>query len=190
MSPTIMRRLTLTLAILLSAAAILPAQQAPEQSRFQALDRAIEKQPPEQRIAYNALLAAFATFREARAHHEICVSDKPCAETPGRAASHLNSEFLAMAEGPSAPTFTAADLAVADAELNTVYDQELAALPPDCAAARNCLSQGEFREIQRDWIRYRDSWVTFALLRFPASTSESWLTLLTRQRTTQLKSLP
>jgi uncharacterized protein YecT (DUF1311 family) len=181
-----MRRLPLLIVFVLALS--VSAQQPSDAARFKALDKTIEAAPPEQRIAYNALLVAFTTFRDARAGQELCRAVIVCEQ---QEKSRLNAEFLTRAEvQPTAlRASTREDLETEDAALNNAYEQMLALLPEGCGG-RGCLSQGMFRDIQRDWIRYRDSWVTFATLRWPQVTPESWQTLLTRDRTTQISQLP
>ncbi len=180
-----MRRLLVPLLFLL----IIPAhaQPAADPARFKVLDKTMESAPPQQRLAWNALLVAYTTFRDAGAAHQPCLP--PSADCLPRRKEALNAVFLSMAEGrfdPGPPSFTSDDLQNADAALNVAYEKALAALPENCPATA-CLSQAAFRDIQRDWIRYRDSWVTFAALRWPQVTAASWLTLLTRQRTAEIE---
>jgi hypothetical protein len=190
-----MRRLSflLVFALALSTRSLLSAQQSPDAARFKTLDRTIEGAPPEQRVAYNALFVAFSTFRDARLR-EICSGDHGCRETLQAEKSHVNADFLLMAEGhpPGGfPSLTADDLAAADASLNEAFEKVFASLAATCSGRDSgCLSQDTFREIQRDWIRYRDAWITFAGLRWPQVTPESWLTLLTRERTAQINQIP
>jgi uncharacterized protein YecT (DUF1311 family) len=178
-----MRRFFLPLVLLIATPSV-PQQPtaADDQARFKAMDKTMESAPPQQRLAWNALLVAFTTFRDAHLR-----------ESHQSERSKLDADFLLLAEGhPPAgfPSFTADDLATADATLNESYERVLANLPPDCSGhASGCLSQATFRDIQRDWIRYRDAWLTFATLRWPQVTSEAWLTLLTTQRTTQINGL-
>jgi uncharacterized protein YecT (DUF1311 family) len=190
-----MRRspLLLVFALALSTPTLLGAQQSPDAVRFKALDKTIEGAPPEQRVAYNALLVAFTTYRDARLR-EICSGYHGCRETLQTEKSNVNAGFLPMAEGhprEGFPSFTTDELTVADASLNEAFEKVLAGLAVTCSGRDSgCLSQATFRDVQRDWIRYRDAWVTFAGLRWPQVTPESWLTLLTRERTAQINQLP
>jgi len=54
-----------------------------------------------------------------------------------------------------------------------------------CAKNPGSLQTGE-----RAWIRYRDSWLSFAQVRWPQISADSWLTFLTRERTEHVNSVP
>ena len=184
-----MRPAALILAFTLLAAN-LPAQQgdsAADHAAFVALDKTMEASPPDQRLAYNALVVAFITFRDAHLRHETCRDLADCAQLRATERTQSNHDFIRMAHGFSPdppPVFTADDLAAEDGTLNDFFDilsGRLGSCPePDC------LSKSAFQEIERDWIRYRDAFVTFGSLRFPAIKSETWRTYLTRQRIDQI----
>jgi uncharacterized protein YecT (DUF1311 family) len=179
-----MHRRLLPLLLLVTAPA-LPQQPVTSQARFKALDKTMETAEPRQRLAWNAVLVAYSAFRDASASHQPCPpAVRDCVRQQKDA---FDAYFLSLAEGrfePGPPSFTAADLQAADAAMNAAYEQLLGALPEVCKGI--CLTQDTFRDIQRDWIRYRDSWLTYAALRWPQVTPESWLTLFSRARTVEI----
>ena len=42
------------------------------------------------------------------------------------------------------------------------------------------------RDAERAWLKYRDSWIAFAKLRYPSVPADAWLVLLTNDRTSIL----
>jgi uncharacterized protein YecT (DUF1311 family) len=171
------------------------AQQPTEQQRFAALARLNESAPPEQRIAWNALIVAFTSFREDHVATEACASTEHCAEARIAEQNRVNQAFLAFAEDTPIPQHISAPISEqmivkSDADLNTAYEQTLAALPETCPAGlRGCLSQTAFRNTQREWIRYRDAWLTYGKLRWPEALPSIWLSALIQQRTGQIAAL-
>jgi uncharacterized protein YecT (DUF1311 family) len=135
-------------------------------------------------------------FLNAHMTNETCRGGTTCGTEREVEQAKVTYAFLILAEGSASrpvPAFTSADLTQADAALNAAYTATLAALPQACPPGDDiiggCTTQSIFRDTQRDWIRFRDSWVTFAGLRWPQVSAESWLTLLTRQRTVQIESV-
>jgi len=179
-----MRRVIPITVIFLLLSTLSVRAQTPEDHDLKALTKSMESVPPAQRLAFNALLVAFETFRDAHLRHEICVATEDCAEHRATEGARLMHEFVAMARDPSIPT-TGQDLTTADETLNNYFQKVSATLPETCAGS-DCLSKGTFRDVQRDWIRYRDAWVTFAAARSPAVPADEWRAYLTQQRSAQL----
>ena len=160
-----------------------------EQARFDALSKDMEAARPELQVAFNAVTATFAAFRDAHAATEVCRSGPRCAWEQRFEPATMNFRFLLIAERRMTPaTATTDGLTAADAALNIVYQKRWKTLPVTCRPSNaNCVPQSSLLDTQRDWIRYRDAWLTYATLRWPRVTSESWLTYLTRQRTEQIQ---
>ena len=167
-----------------------------EKTRFATLSKSIDNAAPAQRVAFNALMVGFTDFRDAQIDTEarICTLGAGCGEKTEAEKARINQDFLQIAGGhPAAgvPHFSADDFAQADSALNAEYQKVFASLPDTCTAPKHgCISQAAFRDTQRLWIRFRDAWVTFALLRWPDVTSDSWMTYLTQQRTRQIETVP
>lgn len=174
----------------------LTQQQLEEQLRFTALAKANDSAPPEQRLAYNALIVAFTAFREDHVATEARCKSDMCADNRIDEQIKVNEAFLDLAEhGPGSAVRVSAPVSEqmvikTDAELNAAYEQVLAGLPESCPfAAKTCVSQSAFRNTQREWIRYRDAWQTYGRLRWPSAASAIWLVALTQQRTGQIAAL-
>jgi uncharacterized protein YecT (DUF1311 family) len=106
----------------------------------------------------------------------------------------VDQDFIVMIaprEPSQLPQFSNEDLVKADAALNETYQTTLDSLSPACQPGQDsCLSQGVFRDVQRDWIRYRDAWMAYAALRWPNIAGVRWQTLLTRARIEQIEAMP
>lgn len=81
------------------------------------------------------------------------------------------------------------DFAKADKELNDVYSNLMKSDKindnfDECGATKDTI-----KDTQRAWLKYRDSWVKFAALRYPNISENIWKTWLTKQRIEQLKEI-
>jgi uncharacterized protein YecT (DUF1311 family) len=85
-------------------------------------------------------------------------------------------------EMPSGPV----SLQVADKQLNLVYAKTIAASKKPQEHPDEVVQASEIQTTERSWLKYRDSWVSFAKLRYPSTTADLWLAWLTSQRTKQL----
>jgi uncharacterized protein YecT (DUF1311 family) len=162
-----------------------------EKAQFEALSKMLDSRSAEERITFNVLLVSFTSFRDISLKTPPCGTGATCALFDEDAKARLNYEFLQLAS-QRIKLPDGADFSLADADLNASYDKAFASLPPSCdkpgpASSSPCVSQVQFRDAQRVWIRYRDAWLTFVNVRWPNENPEAWLTYLTRQRTQQLK---
>ena len=183
-----MRRVRIFVSALLLLCSPTLRAQSTDDRDLAGLTKSMESAPADQRLAFNALLVAFTTFRDAHLRHETCHTAESCIERRASERTRYDHDFLLMAHGFSpgpAPTFTSDDLVAADGTLNSYFEKVSAILPATCSGS-DCLSQSSFREVQRDWIRYRDALVTFGMLRWPQISAETWRTYLTQQRSGQL----
>jgi len=161
-----------------------------EKSEFDALAKSMESAPADRRLAYNALFVAFDTFRDAHLRHETCRSGTGCAARLAAERDRLAWNFLSLVRDPvsGTPELTPDQFVADDAALNAVFEKVIAALPASCPAADpTCVSQQVFRDVQRDWIRYRDALVTYEGLRWPSIPAKFWLGYMTRQRSAQIQ---
>ena len=183
-----MRLPVLLLALLLAPASLAQTDTSADRSAFAALNASMESAAPEQRLAYNALLVTFITFRDAHLRHEVCFNATNCSQLRAAERTRLNQDFLHTANGVAPPASSADDLTSADASLNAAFDKAMSGLPESCPGP-DCLSKSSFQEVERDWIRYRDAFLGLAALRFPQRAREASQAALTRERTAQLELL-
>jgi uncharacterized protein YecT (DUF1311 family) len=101
----------------------------------------------------------------------------------------LREHVLAFEKG----TFNLASpqqLPIADTELNRAYKAVMATPSTDQdkpdAIGDSTVTKADVRAAQRLWLKYRDAWVRFAALRYPAVPADSLKATLTQWRAAQL----
>ncbi len=78
------------------------------------------------------------------------------------------------------------DFVKADRDLNNLYSQILTMKFEEYPGA---VTKNGIRSTQRKWIKYRDAWVKFAEVKYPARSPDLWKTWATKQRSKQLEEL-
>ncbi len=154
-------------------------------ARFAAL---IGKWNDAEKAAYQILDKVVNEFVEAKSLNEVDMTGTARAALQIGEESTLRNEYLAALQSFDAgklPRFTPADFTKADAELNAVYGKIMKAAELNAGT----VTKDGIRKTQIIWIRYRDAWVAFGNVKYPAVTAESWKTLFTRERIKQLKAL-
>jgi uncharacterized protein YecT (DUF1311 family) len=104
------------------------------------------------------------------------------------AEQSLRDDFLAALrsfEQGNLPKSTAEAAHEADQGLNAAYGKVMQGAAVH-KADYGAVQPDGIRNAERAWLKYRDAWLTFAKLRYPDVASESWLTLLTNDRTSIL----
>lgn len=86
---------------------------------------------------------------------------------------------------PTAPT--TAEFTAADADLNTVYRDLIAAVTPYLDVIGRHLTPDNLRTEQRGWLAYRDAMVALGKTLAPSLPASAWLLPLTTARTSDLK---
>ena len=161
------------------------------QARANALKELSSKWPERQRMALATLRQAQAAY--AKAHRgEIDAQGSSRGAQEIRAQESLSDSFLAALqafERGGLPHHSAAEAGQADAELNHVYARAI----DDAEAAKSkygAVPPESLRTAELVWLKYRDAWVQFAKLHYPSVSTESWLTLLTRDRIATIQGGP
>ena len=98
---------------------------------------------------------------------------------------------MALLESIAAGKLVAAssdDAKAADAALNEKYAELMRKAP--ALFKDTTLSKTEVASTERAWLRYRDAWLAFAKVKFPALSPDALLARLTRDRTAQLGDVP
>jgi uncharacterized protein YecT (DUF1311 family) len=80
------------------------------------------------------------------------------------------------------PRYTEQEFAKADAALNVAYRDARATK----CASDYCTTSEQVLQAERAWLAYREAWVSYANLRWPKVSPDSWRTLLTIERTKML----
>ena len=146
---------------------------------------------PAERTGFASLRKAEAAFVDARGEDEVDRSGS------GRGAfvvgaeekaEHAFGTLLSDAEAGRIAPASAADARAADAAMDVAFAGLLARAP--ALATISTLRATGLDSAQRAWRRYRDAWMGFAKLRYPASPPDALWTRLTRDRTAQLGDVP
>ena len=159
--------------------------------RSQALADLTAGWTPADRAALATLQRFASAFTDARGENEVDQSGT------GRGAFVVAAEekqeqafsaLLAMIAAGKLPPASADDAKAADAALNARYDDLMRKAPT--LFKDTTLSKTEVASTERAWLRYRDAWLAFAKVKFPALSPDALLTRLTRDRTAQLGDVP
>ncbi len=90
---------------------------------------------------------------------------------------------LAAFEKGRLPSFTDQQFAAADAKLNAVYKK----IQTDKGFSWGTVSKDGIKSTQRQWLKYRDAWVSFGKVKYPNVSAGSWKTFWTEKRTKMLE---
>ena len=75
----------------------------------------------------------------------------------------------------------------ADAQLNAIYSKVQSG--PNEPIEFTTITPGGIKIAQRAWLHYREAWVKFGEVKYPAVSADSWRTWLTQERVQRLKEL-
>lgn len=165
--------------------------QIQDQRRSDTLHRLSAGWTPPQRDALEVLTQKAMAYSLAHARGEINTGGTIRTLMAIDAEQNLRNSFAAALEAfekGDLPHTSAKEAADADSELNRVYRKVIAAAKAQCPDSGAPEPKG-IQNAERVWIPYRDAWIAFTKLRYPSTSYESWLTLLTRDRTTVLKDI-
>jgi uncharacterized protein YecT (DUF1311 family) len=143
---------------------------------------------PAQRTAFDTLRKLEEEYARAHGSGEIDLSGSARAMFEIDAQQSLREDFLAALESFEAgefPTGSAGAFREADARLNSVYRKVMSNASTHKSEYGAVQPEG-IRNAERAWLKYRDAWVGFAKLRYPAVSTDVWLALLTKDRTSIL----
>ncbi len=139
---------------------------------------------PAQRVAFATVRKLEEGYAEAHGAGEIDLSGSARGMFEIDAEESLRDDFLAALEAFEAGRLPAGSFEAygeADARLNSVYGTTMS----DAEARKGeygAIQTDGIRDTERAWLKYRDAWVRFAKLRYPAVPADAWLTLLTEDR--------
>ncbi|HEY0311905.1 MAG TPA: lysozyme inhibitor LprI family protein [Allosphingosinicella sp.] len=138
---------------------------------------------PGQKQALARLRAAHEAFAEASGEGEVDHGGTLRAAMEIGAEQVLRDELLAMLrqlEARRAPNYGHARYVAADAALNAAYRKQLKSVEADAGAG--AMTRQGIQSAQRAWLAYRDAFLAFAAVRYPAVPRESLATWLTLKR--------
>ncbi len=150
------------------------------------MDSILKNWPVKDTVAYSKLSAAADNFFQLRSGDEVDESGTSRVAMEMEEQDSLEKNFLdkiEKADKCNFPNYSNDDFIKADKELNLVYRKIM-----NCKTFEwGTVTQEQIKSVEIKWIKYRDAWVDFGKIRCPEITEDSWKTLLTRERISQLK---
>ena len=150
------------------------------------IDSVIKSWSEKEKAAYATLRKAASGFFTERVMSEVDMSGTArVAEEVGEEES-LEEDFkdkIIAANKCAFDPYTTQQWEAADQKLNSAYTKIMKITNPHWGTVTK---QG-IRSTQRDWIAYRDAWITFAAVKCPQISTTALKTLLTTERTDQLE---
>jgi uncharacterized protein YecT (DUF1311 family) len=159
-----------------------------DQKRAASLDALVSHFTSDQRTAFSTLRKLEEAYADAHARGEIDLSGTARAMYQIDAEDTLHDDFLVALQSfemGNLPKSTASAAHEADIRLNAAYGKVMEDAEIHKADYGAVQPEG-IRNAERAWLKYRDAWLAFAKLRYPDVVSESWLALLTNDRTSIL----
>jgi hypothetical protein len=164
-----------------------------QDSDFAMLQRTEDKEGTVQGAAFRNMLATFRAFRNAYLESDVkgCGGGNSCGDTTATDEAALTHRLLLMLlhlQSGALPD-PSLKLATEDAALNAVYRAGIRAGRANCPPNDLACDTGEVeaRKEERAWIRYRDTFVAYAVIRWPAVRPDTWCAYLTHLRTAELQ---
>ncbi|WP_446808560.1 lysozyme inhibitor LprI family protein [Methylomonas sp. 2BW1-5-20] len=99
----------------------------------------------------------------------------------------LENDFIGSLENfenGQVPSFTSQQFSNADTKLNAIY-KRIQTETKD--ASWGTITNNGIMKTQREWLKYRDAWVKFGSIKYPAVSATSWKTYLTEKRIKMLE---
>ena len=167
------------------------AEEFAQVARARKLDRIVERWTPTEKAAFAELQKAADDFSEASSRNEVDLTGTGRASFVVLWGGWLRDGFVAALERSEQgqfPSFSAAEFKKADDELNAVYS-DIQSAGPGAEGMGDVTPEG-VKTAQRAWLKYREAWVKFGLVKYPSVRPESWRTWLTYDRILMLHWLP
>ena len=144
---------------------------------------------PELRAAFKKLAAAYNDFHDAYSVLKAteCEGGTGCGPISENADLTVERTWLAalsaiQASSPPCSTVSAATFAQLDSDLNHQYKDELNGSYMDTSANDELKSIAPLvRAADRAWLKYRDAWVSYGQLRWPAIPADQWRAWQTKE---------
>lgn len=156
------------------------------------VERLRRQLPATQVAAFDQLIAASQAFAKARGDemdYQGTIAAARAVQAVTTENEWLREHLLAFEKG-NIKLAAPAQLPIADAELNRAYKVVMATPSTDKdkpdAVGDSTVTKADVRAAQRLWLKYRDAWVRFAALRYPAMPADALKATLTQWRAAQL----
>ena len=164
-----------------------------QDSDFAMLQRTEDKEGTIQGAAFRIMLSAFRAFRNAYLKSDVkgCGGGNSCGDTTTTDEAALTHRLLLMLIHLQSGVLPdpSLKLATEDAALNAIYGAGIRGDQAKCPPNDPTCDTGEeaARKEQRAWLRYRDAFVAYAVVRWPAVRPDTWRAYLTHLRTAELQ---
>jgi len=144
---------------------------------------------PEQRASFKKLAAAYNDFQDAYSVLKAteCEGGTGCGPISENADLTIERTWLAalsavQAGSPPCSTVSAATFAQLDSDLNKQYKDELHDSYMDTSANDQSKPIAPLvRAADRAWLKYRDAWISYGHLRWPAVPADQWRAWQTKE---------
>jgi tetratricopeptide (TPR) repeat protein len=159
--------------------------------RTRKLDRMVERWSPAEKAALVELQKAASDLIKASSDNEVDTTGTGRASFVFGWQTWLGDGFVAAlerCEQGKFPSFSAAEFKKADDELNAAYSDIQSAKPQE--AEMGTVTLEGVKTAERAWLKYREAWVNFGLVKYPSVKPESWRTWLTYDRILMLHYVP
>jgi uncharacterized protein YecT (DUF1311 family) len=157
-------------------------------ARTRKLNKIIAAWSPDEKREFRELNRVAKVFFDSSRRNEVDLSGTGRAAFEIEAEASLSDGFVAAVERferGELPSFSQAEFKKADAELNSVYSG-IQSKGPDPDRMGTVTPEG-IRIAERAWLGYREAWVKFGQIKYPAVTPDSWRTWLTQERVKMLQ---
>lgn len=157
------------------------------QERDEKIDRMSSRWSDAQKAALLQLRKQAAAFADARSNGEVDRSGSGAAAYMSEEANAQQEDFLKSLldfENRKLPDFTQEDALKAEREMNEVFLRLKRSKDP---GNPGLVQFAGIESAQRSWMAYRDAWVAFGKVRYPAVSAYAWKAYFTRKRIPMLK---
>jgi hypothetical protein len=138
---------------------------------------------PNDKKSFSILLKVAHKFFEECSEKEIDLSGTARAAFIIEEREKLDQNFLSMIEKFEQSKFPPLLRSEPEKDINEIY------LLLSKAQFTDTIKFSEIKEVQREWLKYRDQWMHFAKVHYPMMPQQNLLQLLTADRVSQLKNI-
>ncbi len=138
--------------------------------------------------ALSMLQTSAQTFFKTRASNEIDLSGTARSALQIEEQESLENEFLSSLkslQNGHLPHYSSGQALKIDQQLNKVYNQ----IQNDSDFSLGTVTPESIKKTQKEWLKYRDTWVDFGKIKYPQVDETSWKAWLSEKRLTMLQDL-